>query len=142
MKRVIIISCLTALTGCCGVEQAKKHLKTKTAETCTDSCCAATKGDEVVIACKLTTPELQKRKATVLASLRKQVEKKKELSNGYAFTFKGTDEMLDELTEFIKTERACCDFFTFGLSVAGNKSVLTITGPKGAKEFITSELEL
>lgn len=74
----------------------------------------------------------------------KKVKHKKELSDGYAFTFSGTDEMLDELTEFIKTERACCDFFVFGLSVAGDKSVivLSITGPKDAKEFVETELEL
>lgn len=52
--------------------------------------------------------------------------------------------MLDELTEFIKTERACCDFFVFGLSISGDKSEawLKLTGPEGTKEMITSELGL
>jgi hypothetical protein len=96
------------------------------------------------IACKLTTPELLQRKETVLASLKAQVIEKNELTNGYAFKFNGSDQMLDELTEFIKTERECCDFFTFNLSIAGDKNTawLELTGATGAKEFISSELGL
>ena len=58
----------------------------------------------------------------MIASLKSQLVSKKELENGYAFQFDGSDKMIDELTEFIKTERACCDFFMFNLSVAGDKS--------------------
>lgn len=146
MKSILIIGSLALLTLSCQMEQKKKSKpkkEKKMTEVCTDSCCDTGK-DETVLACKLTTPELRKRKETVLASLRKQVIKKKELSNGYAFTFKGTDEMIDELTEFVKTERMCCDFFTFNISVKGDKSetVLEITGVEGTKEFIASELEL
>lgn len=94
------------------------------------------------LSCKLTTPELRKRKETVIASLKMQILEKKELHNGYAFKFVGTDEVLDELIEFIKTERVCCDFFTFGLSVSGDKSEtwLELTGGDGATDFITTEL--
>lgn len=96
------------------------------------------------LSCKLTAPELQKRKATVLADLQKQILQKKELPDGYSFKFKGSDKMIDELNEFIKTERACCDFFTFKLSITGDTSEvwLDLTGPKGVKEMIGSELEL
>lgn len=146
MKNIFIVACLTVLTAGCETDQAKKNKvkKNNKKEVCKDSCCAEKHKKDAVIACKLTSPELQKRKETVLASLRKQVVTKKELPNGYAFTFKGTDQMLDELTEFIKTERSCCDFFTFDLSVKGDQSeiVLKITGVKEAKEFIISELEL
>ena len=93
-------------------------------------------------ACKLTTLELRERKATVLASLKRQMVGKRELENGFAFRFPGTDEVLDELTEFIKTERECCDFFIFGLSIHGDKSEasLELTGPEGTKNFILTEL--
>ncbi len=94
------------------------------------------------MSCKLTSPELQKRKETVLADLRKQVIEKKELKNGYAFKFKSTDKMLEQLNEFIKTERQCCDFFTFGLSVSGNAAWLELTGEDGVKDFISTELGL
>ena len=94
------------------------------------------------LACKLTTPELQQRRATVIESLRKQILETKELGNGYAFKFHGTDTMIDELTTFIKTERECCDFFTFTMTISGDKNSvwLELKGPDGTKEFITSEL--
>ncbi|WP_415580001.1 hypothetical protein [Flavobacterium longum] len=96
------------------------------------------------MACKLSSPELLKRKETVLASLKKQVLEKQELPNGFAFRFDGKDKVLDELTEFIKTERTCCDFFTFNLSVSGDKSEiwLEIKGENGSKEFVETELGL
>jgi len=95
------------------------------------------------LSCKLTTTELKNRKATIIAGLKSQVTGRKELADGYAFRFAGSDKLLDELIGFIKTERACCDFFSFGLSVGGDKSEawLTLTGPVGAKDFILTELE-
>lgn len=108
--------------------------------SCDDKCTAKNQSKEM--SCKLTTPELRERKETVIASLKKKVIEKKELKNGYAFRFAGTDNILDELTEFIKTERECCDFFTFAISVSGDKSEawLELTGADGVKEFITAEL--
>jgi hypothetical protein len=116
--------------------------KETTTATCSDVCKSKSKAGE--LSCKLTTPELQKRKETVIASLKQKILEKKELKDGYAFKFTGTDEVLDELTEFIKTERACCNFFTFGLSVSGDKTEawLELTGVDGAKDFIISELGL
>jgi hypothetical protein len=103
---------------------------------------ATNQSDE--LSCKLSSKKLVKRKETVLKSLRSQVLETKELSNGYAFKFSGSDAVLDELTEFIKTERTCCDFFIFGLSISGDTSEawLEITGPEGAKAFISGELGL
>jgi hypothetical protein len=97
-----------------------------------------------LLSCKLTTPELRQRKETVIKSLKTQILEKKELENGFTYKFTGTDKMVDELAEFVKTERACCDFFVFNLSISGDKSEawLEITGPKGAKDFIRTELEL
>ena len=94
--------------------------------------------------CKLPSKDLQERKLTVLASLKNKVRERKELSNGYAFRFDGNDQVLTEVTEFIRTERECCSFFTFNLSVSGDKSEiwLELTGVEGAKDFITQELEL
>ena len=94
--------------------------------------------------CKLTTRELQERKRTVLRSLKAQIVEKKELEDGYAFKYPGTDKILDELIEFIKIERACCNFFVFGLSISGDQSEtwLKLTGPEGVKKFISTELEL
>lgn len=123
-----------------GIFLSSCNHKTKLKMECKDEKCKTSSP----LSCKLMTPELQNRKETVLASLRKKVTQKKELENGYAFKFNGSDEMIDELTDFVKTERHCCDFFTFNLSISGDTSFLwfEITGPKEAKEFITTELEL
>ena len=96
------------------------------------------------LTCKLTTPELRERKATIIANLKKQILLTKELKNGVAYRFPGSDSIVDELVTFVKTERLCCDFFKFTLSITGNKSEawLKITGPNGAKDFIKTELEL
>lgn len=100
--------------------------------------------NSVELTCKLSSPEFRERKETVLNSLKSKILEKKELEKGYAFKFHGRDEILDELNEFIKTERTCCDFFLFGLSISGDKSEtwLELSGPEGVKDFISSELGL
>ncbi|OJY89398.1 MAG: hypothetical protein BGP14_05500 [Sphingobacteriales bacterium 44-15] len=77
-----------------------------------------------------------------MASLKQHILEKRALENGFAFKFPGTDDVLDELIAFVKTERECCVFFTFTISVSGDKSEtwLELTGADGVKEFITSEL--
>jgi hypothetical protein len=140
MKTLIIVAALT-LVGCNNIPE------TKMADNKTDTSCESryqAKNKSTELSCKLSSPELKERKATVLTSLRKKVIEKKELANGYAFRFEGSDKTLDELFEFIKTERECCDFFTFNLSISGDKSEawLELTGVDGAKDFVTNELRL
>ena len=96
------------------------------------------------VTCKLTSPELRKRKEEVIGSLKKKVLSRSEITNGYKYKFDGNDAILDELVTFIKTERLCCDFFDFSLDITGDgKEIwLIITGPTGAKDFIEKELEL
>ena len=94
------------------------------------------------LSCKLTTPELQNRKATIIAELKALIVSRQELGNGYQYIFEGTDEILDKLTTFIKTERRCCDFFTFQLTVTEQRAYLNITGPAGEKEFLKEEIDL
>lgn len=130
------------LVSCSGDSRQDGTLPAQKQVVCSDGCTA--KNTSLEMSCKLTTPELRQRKETVMANLKRQVTEKRELQNGMAFKFPGTDKVLDELTEFIKTERACCDFFTFALSVSGDKSEawLELTGAEGVKEFIISELGL
>jgi len=122
------------------ITENKPDSTKKSSMLCDDDCMAKSKSGTLV--CKLTTPELQKRRETVIASLNKKLIEKKELRSGFAYKFPGNDEMIDELTSFIKSERECCDFFTFNLSVSGDKSEawLELSGPEGVKEVITTEL--
>lgn len=95
------------------------------------------------MACKLTAPELRERKEQVIARLKEQVLEKKDVPDGYSYKFPGTDEMLDSLTTFIKSERLCCDFFNFSLSVNNDSFIwLEISGAEGVKEFIRAELDM
>jgi len=146
MKTLLTICVCFAVVGCTNTTKtnvASNDSTTKASTAmCSDGCIATNKSG--VLTCKLTSAELQQCKATVLASLRKQMLERKELPNGYAFKFSGNDQTVDELTSFIKTERQCCDFFTFNLSVSGDGSEawLQLTGPEGSKDFITPELSL
>ena len=126
----------------CNNSNSKPEIAAKSDSKCSAECKAKETSGPMV--CSLTTPELQKRKETVLASLKSQVKEKRELNNGYAFKFSGSDKVIDELTEFIKTERTCCNFFTFNLSISGDKSEawLELTGKQGVKDVIANELGL
>jgi hypothetical protein len=94
------------------------------------------------LSCKLTTPELQNRKRTVIAELKSLVLERTETPSGFKYRFDGSDKVLDLLNSFIKTERLCCDFFTFTIT-ASNDQVCTwmeLSGPEGTKEFIEHEI--
>jgi hypothetical protein len=127
MKPKFYFSCLLGLS----VLTAHGQSKSNTMETAAKP-----------VTCKLTTPELQKRKATVVAELKALVQTRQELDNGFSYKFEGNDAILDKINDFIKTERMCCDFFIFQLTVEENVAVLNITGPNGAKEFLKEEVEL
>lgn len=107
---------------------------------CSGACCKK----ETTFKCKLTTAEFQERKATVIAELKGMMTKKKELKEGYAYKFAGSDEVVAKLNEFIKTEKECCDFLSFNLVVSKDKSSawLEITGAEGVKDFIKTEIKM
>lgn len=97
---------------------------------------------ESTLACKLTSKELQERKKTVVSTLKKLLLEKTETDNGFRYKFEGSDTNLDLLNDFIKTERMCCDFFTFQLTIDEGIAWLELSGPVGTKDFIKDELEL
>ena len=96
------------------------------------------------LACKLTTPEFQKRKATIIAGLRSRLTGTEEITNGFNFAMAATDEAIEAVSHFVKTERQCCEFFSYRVSIpSGSPNLhLELTGPPGAKEFIRNELGL
>ena len=96
----------------------------------------------VSLTCKLTTPELQERKRTVIAAVKKLVAERTETVKGVQYKFNDSDETIDLLTNFIKTERLCCPFFRFDLVVGEveNFVYLELSGPEGTKDFIEHEI--
>jgi hypothetical protein len=149
MKKIIT---LVILSIC--LFQACENKNTK---GCENNCCnkksdnqgSAEKNKIVItdtthaISCKLSSAELQKRRADVLSVLKTKILEKKELRDGYSFRFENSDEMIDMLSSFIKSERQCCDFFNFAINVKNDGVIwFDLTGPKDAKEIIDSELAL
>lgn len=94
------------------------------------------------LTCKLTTPELQKRRETVIRNIKELALRQQEMREGLRLTFAASDEVVDTVLVFIKTERLCCDFLDFQLSVHKSEAVLEITGPSGTGEFLKHELGL
>ena len=96
------------------------------------------------LACKLTTPELRRRRESVIADLRSHIRNREETADGCIYTLPATADTIGQVTSFIETERQCCEFFSFRLSVPSGSSEihLEISGPQGAKEFLKDELGL
>lgn len=140
MKTIFVVFLLITIYGFCNSEKIMTTNNKKDFSVNSEK--FELKSDTTELSCKLTSKELQERKATVIASLKKQVLEKEELQNGFAFRFSGTEKIMDELIEFVKTERLCCDFFTFTLTFSGDgsKAWLELTGPDGTKDFILTEL--
>jgi hypothetical protein len=50
-------------------------------------------------------------------TIQKKITSRIETENGFKYRFNGDDNTIDQLITFIKTERQCCPFFIFNLSV-------------------------
>lgn len=130
MNRMIILSVMIiGLHLSSSAQEKTKDMKTLT--------------EQAKLTCKLTTPELQQRKKTVIAELKSQVLDKVETDQGFKYKFEGSDKMLDLLNSFIKTERLCCDFFVFSLTASSDTKFtwLELSGPEGTKDFIKHEID-
>jgi len=98
--------------------------------------------DKVLIACTLTSTELRERQATLLTQFRSAIITTEELQEGYAFRIPGDGERIRQVAELIVAERECCPFLVFELSALPNMGpvIVSVTGPAGAKEFLSSLL--
>ena len=93
--------------------------------------------DEVPLACTLTESEQVTRNEEV-NELFKDVQQVKELADGYAFRFPGSDSCAKTLVQFITFERRCCPFFRFALVFEPEQGPiwLHLRGPEGVKAII------
>jgi hypothetical protein len=94
---------------------------------------------ETPIACTLSGAELVERGDEV-SDLFKAVEQVRELADGYAFRFSGSDDMAARLLEFTLEERRCCPFFTFELVFEPNLGAIWVLlrGSTAIKEYVAS----
>jgi hypothetical protein len=99
---------------------------------------------ETYLACNLSALSTNEREThrELLPQLGSQLQKFRELDQGYAFQFPAT--ALETIVQFLPLERKCCPFLEFLLEIGGNDGPiwLTITGPAGVKEFIQMDLKL
>ena len=99
---------------------------------------------EVAIACDLSvfTPEQRDYHLALAGEVFAAVTQVGDLLDGYTFQLPGDSAMVFKLAEFIRDERLCCPFWTFGVTVEppGGAIWLQLTGPDGAKEAVVAEL--
>jgi hypothetical protein len=95
---------------------------------------------EVPIACSLTDPEFQQRRAELLRTFQGASLETKELDDGYAYRFPSGAKWIAELAQLITFERECCPFLRFQLRLepANGPLWLELTGPEGTKDFLQS----
>jgi hypothetical protein len=98
--------------------------------------------DDVPLACCLTSAELRKREATLLAQFRSAVIEIEELPDGFAFRVPGTGKWIAVIAEMIVAERECCSFLTFEVVAQPNRGpvIVRVTGPTDGKEFLKTIL--
>jgi hypothetical protein len=62
----------------------------------------------------------------------------RELDDGYALRFAGSDGIGERILRFIEAERTCCPFFTFELhfAPAHGPIELRLRGPEGTKTLL------
>lgn len=94
---------------------------------------------ETPIACNLSEADLAARSSEV-SNLFEEVEQVRELDDGYAFRFSGSDAAAGRLLAFTLEERRCCPFFTFELAFEPNEGHLwlRLRGSAAIKDFVAS----
>src|SRR4030095_8116847 len=96
--------------------------------------------NELPIACSLTDPQFQRRRAELLKIFQGALLETKELDDGYAYRFPSGEKWIAELAQLITFERECCPFLRFNLWIepANGPLWLELTGPNGTKGFLQS----
>ena len=98
---------------------------------------------DLPVACTLTPGDLAARRSNLLPGLVAQAESREELADGWRYRFAATGDVLQRITAVIDSERQCCRFLRFQLTVEpdGGPLVLDVTGPSGTREFLSQIIE-
>jgi hypothetical protein len=80
----------------------------------------------------------------LVATLRRAIQTRRELPDGYAFLMDTRQIDTGQLAEWVELERKCCPFFGFEISWDRQPEAvwLHLTGPEGVKAFILDEFGL
>jgi len=95
---------------------------------------------DISVACRLTSAELQERRRTTLSKVRDSVLETMEVQSGFAYRFPPDSAIISQLATMVVLERQCCPFLRFRITVeeADGPIWLELTGPEGTKEFLES----
>jgi hypothetical protein len=90
------------------------------------------------IACALTPEALRERRVDLLPGLAQRALERRDITDGIAWRFEASPELLRQLADVIAREHACCPFLRFELTVEpGDGPVwLRVSGPPGTREFL------
>jgi len=96
------------------------------------------------VVCALTPEALEARRSGLLPGLAARAESREEIPDGYRLTFGASSEVLQAISAVIEAERQCCLWLRFQLAVEPDAGpmVLTLSGPKGAREFLAALFDL
>src|SRR5262245_58800526 len=94
------------------------------------------------VACSLDDEALKARQGSLLPGLVPHVRTVTETAEGFQFEFAPSVGLLAKIAQVIEAERQCCRFFRFELVVesSGGPVTLTLSGPPGTREFLSSLL--
>ena len=93
---------------------------------------------ELPIVCTLTPDEIEDKRTTLLPDLVAQAVERIPLPDGFRWRFESSDAVLSAAAVTINTERQCCRFLRFVLTVEpdGGALWLDITGAQGTVAFL------
>jgi rhodanese-related sulfurtransferase len=96
------------------------------------------------VACSLDAGALAQRGDELRSGLFAAVEERRELPDGIAYRFPGTDEIRDQVLAFAAAERTCCAFFRIELAFEPSLGPiwLTLRGPDGTKDFVRQTFDV
>ncbi len=97
---------------------------------------------DLPIVCTLTPAALQARREGLLSDLLRRAEGHEELPQGYRLRFAATGETLSAIARTVDSERRCCRFLRFGITVEPDEGpiLLELSGPPGTREFVAALL--
>ena len=98
---------------------------------------------DLPIVCTLQPGELNARATQLLPGIVASAKARHLIENGFRFEFKPEGEVLTSIIRMIDTERQCCQFLRFQLTVEpdGGPVMLEVTGPPGSQEFLETMIE-
>jgi hypothetical protein len=98
---------------------------------------------ELPVACTLGPAALAARRQGLLSEVLRAAQRHEELADGYRLSFAATGDTLALIVKMIETERQCCRFLRFQITVEPNGGPVSVelTGPPGTPEFLSALFE-